>query len=396
MGPGSLVCFLSSAHGPQDKRVFQKEARALQEAGLSVTHLCPARDGEVARDETVQGIRIRRYRRGRGIRGRVLGLPRLVREAFREEADVYHCNEVDSWLAGLVAARLRGSKVVFDVHEHYPSIFATRHVPLPLRSLASRFIRFLFKVLSPATDGLVFAKLTVADDFPRDHPVTTIVRNVPPLRLLEVLPERRGEADQRVVAVHTGVIRRARGWPQMIDALALTTPRLSLHVVGEFTDGTGSAFDERVGELGLADRVLVEPWLPFHEAFARLLGADIGLILFQPNIQNHVFASPHKLFDYMLAGLPVIAPAFAIEVADILTRYECGILVDSADPSDIAAALDRLARSSELRREMGLRGRRAVLEELNWEQESAKLLELYRRIGVRFDAADASSSREVG
>lgn len=382
MGDRVSVCLLSSAHGAYDKRVFEKEARALSSAGFAVTHLCPAEAGREAGVEVIDGIRIRRYRRADGITGRIVALPRLFREALRENVNVYHCNEVDSWLVGLVVARLRGAKSVFDVHEHYPSVFASRHLPSMLAPFGGAFIRALFRAFGLLTDGLVFAKATVADDFPRKHSQTALVRNLPPLRLRQSVParEHRRRLD-RVVAVHTGVLRRGRGWPQMLDALAVADDAgLSLHVVGAFTDGSRGAFELRARELGLVNRVRIETWLPFEEAFARLLDADIGLILFQPGTQNHVYASPHKLYDYMLAGLPVIAPAFAVEVAEIVERYDCGLLVDPTDPTEIANAMARLVADPSLRSAMGLRGRDAILNELNWEREAERLLDFYRRL----------------
>jgi glycosyltransferase involved in cell wall biosynthesis len=169
----------------------------------------------------------------------------------------------------------------------------------------------------------------------------------------------------------------------MLEAVVLAADdRLCLHVLGAFSDDSRAAFDRRVSTLGLTKRIVIEGWLPFEEAFSRLLDADIGLILFQPGFENHVFASPHKLYDYMLAGLPVIAPIFAVEVSDVIRRYDCGLLVDPSDPADIAVALARLTTDPKLRRQMGCRGQTAVLEELNWERESLHLLDLYRRIGI--------------
>jgi glycosyltransferase involved in cell wall biosynthesis len=377
----TTVVLLSSAHPARDKRVFEKVARALSEMGLEVTHVCPAATDESVGEEIIDRIRIVRYRRKTGLMRRALGVPRLIGHALREGGDVYHCNEVDSWLAGVVAARWRRAKVVFDVHEHYPSIFTSRHLPPFLRKWGGLFIRLLYRALTPVTDGLVFAKSTVEADFP-NHPLTALVRNLPPLRLLATTAEIRPSSGDEILAVHTGVLRRARGWPQMLDALVLASSDISLRIVGGFTDGSGNDFDRRVTELGLTERVEIEPWLPFDAAFDQLRDADIGLILFQPGVQNHVFASPHKLFDYMLAGLPVIAPAFGVEIAQIVDRHDCGILVDPSDPADIADALERLAGDNELRRRMGERGRRAVIEELNWERESECLLDLYRRLGV--------------
>lgn len=380
----ATVCFLSSMHPARDKRVFEKEARALVEGGCHVVHVCPTVAGETEGLEVVDSVRIRRFKKWSGIVGRILGIPRLVGYALRERADVYHCNEVDSWIAGIIASRQRGARVIFDVHEHYPSSFGTVHLPRWLHRPAATAICLLYRVLVPLTHGFVFAKSSVAADFKVAVDRTALVRNLPPLRLLKATSERaRHERLRQVVAIHTGYTGRMRGWPHLLDALVRpeAAPLVAVFI-GEFNDGSEPEFWKRVASLGLGHRVTMDPWQPFEEAFARLLEADIGLILFQPGIQNHVYASPHKLFEYMMAGLPVVAPRFAVEVADIVNRYACGILVDTSKPAEIAAAMRRLADDPDLRRKMGGRGRKAVLEELNWEREVAELYSLYQRLGL--------------
>jgi glycosyltransferase involved in cell wall biosynthesis len=153
-----------------------------------------------------------------------------------------------------------------------------------------------------------------------------------------------------------------------------------LHIVGQFNDDSEREFLECTKALRLTERIKYDPWMPFHEAFQCLLNADIGLILFQPGIQNHVFALPHKMFDYMLAKLPVIAPDFAEEVRDIVNESRAGLLVDPTRPDDIAAAVDIILADKELRESLGARGRKAVLETYNWENEAVKLVDAYERL----------------
>jgi len=81
----------------------------------------------------------------------------------------------------------------------------------------------------------------------------------------------------------------------------------------------------------------------------------------------------------MQAGLPVIAPAFAEEVAGILRDAGCGLLVDSADPAGIAAAVEAL-RDPARREALGAAGRQAAATRYGWEAEAARLVALYRRL----------------
>ena len=120
-GQSMRVCFLSAKHSPLDKRVFDKEAASLAQHGFEVVHLAP----QTGAAEWVQRqVRLVTYAPPRRTFDRLLQLPRLYRLAARVNADCYHCNEVDSWLVGVLLKLMRGKKVVFDVHEHYPSMFA--------------------------------------------------------------------------------------------------------------------------------------------------------------------------------------------------------------------------------------------------------------------------------
>jgi glycosyltransferase involved in cell wall biosynthesis len=172
---------------------------------------------------------------------------------------------------------------------------------------------------------------------------------------------------------------RARGWPALLEAMALGPPGDRLRLIGRFTDGSEPDFLARAAALGLSDRIERLPWLPHPEALALLAEADIALVLFQPGEENHRLALPHKLFDAMQAGLPVIAPAFAGEVAGIIREAGCGELVDSADPAAIAAAIGRL-RDPVRRARLGAAGRQAAATRFGWPGEAARLVALYRRL----------------
>lgn len=374
------VLFVSSAHPAFDKRVFEREGKTLASAGYDVIHLTPDLRDEMAAQQGRESVRILTYKRQSGLLGRLFALPRLIRTVYSVAPDVIHCNEVDSWCAGLVAGRLLGAPVVFDVHEHYPSTFASSHMPPLLRGLAALTIRALFRILTPFTDRVVLAKPSVAEDFPLRENQGVLVRNFPPLRLACKVSDEPEPSAASLVAVHIGLLNRSRGWPQLLEALSRLGERIQLRIIGEIHDTSGPGFREMVHELDLESRVRVEEWLPLDQAFKELLSTDVGLILFQPGIVNHTFASPHKLYEYMLAGLPVIAPEFAVEIAAVVRKHECGILVDPSCPRSIADALERLSADPELGRGMGERGRAAVIKELNWETESVRLIEMYREL----------------
>lgn len=365
-----LVVMLSAAHPPEDVRVVRKEGAALAAAGWRVRHLCP---GPPDAPRGVDGVAIETYPRRSGWLGRVLGVPALARRAAASGAAVLHASEPDAWLAALLAARRSGARVVLDVHEHYPSRLDSR-LPPALRPLARAALRALCRAAGRAADAVVVAKDGLAGDFAVPER-TVAVRNYAPA--LPVAP--RVHRPGPMVLVHSGAMARSRGWPQMLDALALSPPETRLRLVGRFTDGSEGEFETRARALGLLPRIERLPWLPQREALSRVAECDIGLVLFQPGEANHTLALPHKLFDCMLAGLPVIVPAFATEVAATVAGAGCGEAVNTADPAAIAAAIARLADPAR-RAALGAAGRRAALTRFAWAGEAERLVALYRRL----------------
>jgi len=103
-----------------------------------------------------------------------------------------------------------------------------------------------------------------------------------------------------------------------------------------------------------------------------------GLVLFHPE-PNHVNAQPNKMFEYMSAGIPVIASNFPLW-KEIVEGTECGICVDPLNPKEIADAIRWIIEHPVEASRMGENGRKAVEERYNWGIEEKKLLELYNKI----------------
>jgi glycosyltransferase involved in cell wall biosynthesis len=371
------VCFLSSMHPPTDKRVFYKEAVALAQAGHDVVHLAPG-DGKTW---TQEGVRIVTYPQARGYRGRLLDLARLYGRARDIDADVYHCNEPDSWLVGAALRLFRGRAFIFDVHEHYPEDIAEFHCPPRARPAVRAIGSAAMRLLARFTSAIVLAKSSLVEEFSHLPPDRVVL--VENFVSLEALPAaaRSGARSGPLRIIHLGVFSRVRGWPQVLEALSLARCKdVELLALGEINDGTEDQFRAEVARLGLERRVRYEKWVPYDEAMRQVTASDVGLVAFQPGLHSHVHALPHKMFDYMAAELAVIAPDFAVEVATIVRDAKCGLLVDSGNPRALADAIDRLAGDPELLRAFGRDGRAAVIARYNWEAEAAKLTALYTRL----------------
>lgn len=366
-------------HPAKDKRVFDKEAVSLSEAGFKITHLCP---GDASQAGLHEGVDIVTYQRPKNIKGRLTQLFRLYSLAKEVNADAYHCNEVDSWGVGVALKIFCKKKCVFDVHEHYPSTFAESRFPQWARGGVAGCVRTVFALFTPFTDNIVLAKETVSDDFKMAGTKKVLVRNYTPKAALTISNKPQSGLKVKTdefTLIHLGLFNKLRGWPQALEALRLMdNPKVRLKVIGEINDGTHDEFLAQCEALELTSQVEVLDWMPFAHAFEHLQKADIGLILFQPNTLNHVYAMPHKMFDYMAAEIAVILPDFAVEVAPIVKDTKCGLLVDPSDPNDIAEKIQMMISDPAALRAFGENGKAAVQDRYNWEAEVARLIEMYK------------------
>jgi glycosyltransferase involved in cell wall biosynthesis len=365
------VAILSSVHPPFDTRIFQKQARALAAGGYDVTLVVPH-----ARDETVDGVRLRALPpAGSRMRRMLAAPPRVLREAVRLRADVYHFHDPELIPVGL-ALKALGKRVIYDVHEDVPkSILGKTYLPsAALRPLAATS-RVVEQAASRAFDLIVLARDDIEESF-RGHPRTLLIRNYPSRTTFpEATPGDRGDGD--FLVAYSGGLTAGRGAAQMLHALARVPERCRARLVifGKF--GPPSLETEMRAHPAFA-RVDYRGWVPYETLPAQLVRADAGIVCFQPE-PNNVNAGPTKLFEYMACGLPVVASNFPLW-REVIEGHACGICVDPTDPEAIAAALTRLADDPAARRTMGENGRRAVLQEYNWEAEAERLLAAYERL----------------
>ena len=124
----------------------------------------------------------------------------------------------------------------------------------------------------------------------------------------------------------------------------------------------------RVEEFGFLDRLGVAEVL---------LRSKAGLVTFH-SVPNHIDAQPNKMFEYMSAGVPVIASNFVLW-REVIEGNNCGLCVNPQQPKEIAEAIDYLLCNDVEAQRMGANGRKAVSEKYNWKLEEARLLELYGR-----------------
>lgn len=373
------VCILTSAHPAKDGRICFRQARALAEAGYQVTIIGPN-----PTDEMVMGISIRGIVKPSSRLFRMLGVFRILSMAWREQADIYHFHDPELLFLGAFLRLFRRVPVIYDVHEHYPkTILDKKWIPGPLRKLTSRAFSLLERVLVPVIGRVIYVTPLIGERYLRMRCSAVQISNYPPVDLFTPGTNMSGGERSQNIIFHGGMTE-IRGIRELLQALALVRPDFPsarLHLLGFFS---GPVFKEEITEetarLCLNENIQIEEWVPLEEINSRLQNCGIGVIPYLP-IENHLVTLATKLFEFMAAGMAVIAPDYPL-YRQIVAGCNCGLLVDPTRPEDIAAALRELLTEPEKAFQMGQKGRKFFLQEYNWDREKIKLLGFYRSLAA--------------
>ena len=372
------VTHISILHRALDTRIFAKQCRALAAAGYEV-HLVAGGPSTSERD----GVHLHSIADTDARPPARRQLNRLVRAtsaAFSLRPSLYHLHDPHLIPLGLVL-KLCGARVVYDVHEDYPAHARTKLADRPLRGALKALMWGTGERLARhALDAFVCASPALAERFPADR--TVVVGNLPLHR--EYTSAANGSAcpyrERANTVLYVGSITRVRGFWEMVQAIEQLPAGLdcTLRMVGSCSD---SDLARAAARLALGGRLELVPFQPYQFVIRELLGAKVGLVLLHP-LPNHTDPiRSNKLFEYMAAGIPVIASDLP-RWREIVRRVDCGLVVDPLDPAAIAEAIQFLLTHPAEAESMGRRGREAVSSELNWDADSARLLSLYRELDV--------------
>lgn len=365
------VVHITSAHSPLDTRIFYKQCRSLALAGYDVVLL-----GAHSMNETLDGVAFRGLGRSQGRAHRMTGkLLALGREAFRLDGDVYHIHDPELLLLALVL-RLAGKRVIYDIHEDLPrTVLYKTYIPSLLRKPLLWMVEHVENLAARLMSGLVTATPTINRRFSSINPYSAVVSNFP---LKEELQPSTADWKERDTAVaYIGGISEERGIRELIRAMGMLPGSLGARL--ELAGGFSSQRLEN--ELAATPQWRNVSWhgVLDRNGIAQLLSrVRVGLVVLHPE-QNFVVSLPIKLFEYMSAGIPVIASDFPLW-RSIIEQSGCGILVDPFDPKAIADAIELLLTDTALAEEMGRRGRKSVEERYNWGSEERTLLSFYSSV----------------
>jgi glycosyltransferase involved in cell wall biosynthesis len=287
----------------------------------------------------------------------------------------YQCHDLNSILAGFRARQIHPAPLIYDAHELWP-----HRNRVDARRRKTWVMERADRYFSRRVDAVITVNESIAKHMEKryglDHVI--VLRNIPALAARDAPPPF-GVLDDfpHPRLVYVGGIQTNRGIEQVIDALRIM-PGVAFFAVGPGHESYRDSLKERAVEAGVGDRVRFVDRVPITAVVNTVAQGDLGMCLFQASHLSYYWTLPNKFFEYIHAGVPVVASDFP-ETRHLVDTYDLGAVCDPGDPADIAAKVnDLLSRPKDLER-MRENAAKAALE-LNWERESEILLSVYRRL----------------
>ena len=304
---------------------------------------------------------------------------KVVYSRYLEDfSDVYHAHDLNTLRVAEKLSKAQKSKLVYDSHELY--LDRNRH------KRAGLIKRFLLKSFEKGKirkcDAIITVNDSIANILCKRYNIedVNIITNTPPIQLIEKYNPKYDlrkilsiKKDMKLL-IYVGSIQRNRGIENLIMSLKYLD-NVYLVLMGYGNKDLMDELDTLVESNNLADRYSIFGPVPSELVPRFTSSADIGAAPILNSCLSYYLCSPNKIYEYIHAGIPVIASDFP-ELSKVVLGNKIGKVFDPDDPEDIANSLKSLLKDKDLENIISDNIERSS-RIYNWNNESRKLQDIY-------------------
>ena len=299
-------------------------------------------------------------------------ITRMIVKGYIQNADIYHANDLNTLPQAIVCSKLRlkPKPLIYDSHEVQSD--RTGYNPKTIKRIESFMLKFVDQMI---VENHTRAKYN--EDIYGFYPKTLYnysekynIEEKPQINLHKKI----GINEDENILLYQGGLQQGRGLELLIEAMdEIKEGHLLFIGGGKLTQ----PLKEQAEASKQADRIHFLDKVPFQELPSYTREAYLGFQVLQNICFNHYSASSNKLFEYMMAHVPVISCDFP-EIKKVVEETNTGLVVDSHNASEIANAVNQLVKDTSLRNQLSENTKQAK-EIYNWNNEKSKLLEVYNQ-----------------
>jgi glycosyltransferase involved in cell wall biosynthesis len=293
-----------------------------------------------------------------------------------KSVDLIHCHDLWVLPSSAILSLFKNTNLLYDAHEYYTGleIFLKRPLRKFLWSLAER-------LSMPMVDALVTVSVQHAKLYKLRYPKFNniqVIRNLPQFEAPKYPSADDGlkEKKDKMIVFH-GHFKPGRGLENLIEALAqINDVQLLLIGEGELKPKLEKLIDAKK----INAKIHLRNYIQTDLLISFISQADIGVVLFEPTNINYASALPNKFFEYIMAGLPVLASNIDT-LKEIIDTYNIGLTVNPLSVASIVEGINSIFNNQARLLELKKNTRKAA-RELCWENEEEKLIEIYKSFDV--------------
>uniref|UniRef100_UPI00404878AD glycosyltransferase family 4 protein n=1 Tax=Aliarcobacter sp. TaxID=2321116 RepID=UPI00404878AD len=271
---------------------------------------------------------------------------------------------------GILLKYLYGAKLVYDTHELETETDGEN-------GLRKKLAKFMEKSLIKKSDLIFVVSENIADWYKNEYDIQrpVVVKNAP--RLIDAkktnhFRENLGIKDESIIVLYQGGLSKGRGVDLLLEAFKKRKDDKVVIVFmgyGELEQEIKTARDEQ-------NNIFFHPAVAPEIVLDYTSSADLGIHMIQNTCLNHYYCMPNKLFEYAMAGLPVIVSNMK-EMRELVEKYDMGIVVFDDKIESMNNAIDKIL---ELDIKQMKQNARRCAEENSWEEQEIKMINEYERV----------------
>jgi glycosyltransferase involved in cell wall biosynthesis len=309
---------------------------------------------------------------------------RLFFRLLRLKADIYLGNDLDVMPATMLSARLKRKHVVYDSHEYFLGMAGLERKPIRrnvwklIESQVFSRLKYMYTV-SDSIRNLYRKnyqkKLFVVRNLPLLNPVSAKLSSEEIDWIASI--DRKIPSNKNLLIFQGAGINESRGAEELVYSM-LFLDAASYHLL---IIGGGDVFEKlekMIGQNQLSEKITLVSKVPFAVLGHFTRKAQLGLSIDKPSVLNHKYSLPNKLFEYLHAGVPVLASRLT-EQERIINQYDVGGFIDDHQPEHIAGKIKQIFGDPETLNRWK-RNTRKAREELNWEKESKIVIDIFKQV----------------
>lgn len=352
-----------------DSRIFQKQCRSLVNKGFDTTLIVLN-----GKSENIDGVKIISldFAFQSRLKRILFASKKIFDTAVDIKADIYHLHDPELLRIAVKLKRKTGSRVIYDSHEDLPKQVLDKHwIPSLFRNSISKFIYRYEMNKASKIDGVISVTDKICKRFVKVNDNVCLVANFPILSNQNKDYPITKKYDNTICYI--GGLFPKRGIKELVQALDYCDA--ILHLAGSFSS---KKFEKEVKSLKGWSKVNFHGYVSKNKIDEILLQSNIGIVILHPT-ESYKESLPIKMFEYMSAGLPLIASDFKMWKPFILDN-ECGLMVNPLNVNEIAKKIDYLLLNKEEAQKMGKAAFQAVHNNYSWSTQEKKLINFYNKI----------------